>query len=126
MCFLSFSEGIIGFKAYDTLQLCFCRIPNWGDWDHTFEAIFFEYQTGTIADQFLEGLVTLVKLIIFLSWIFSAIDQILLQRFTARVLRFRAYDTRYLHFCQISNWRDCRSLFWSRDVTLLKILIFVK
>ena len=35
--------------------------------DHTFEAIFFENQTRTIVDQFWEGQVTLVKLIIFVS-----------------------------------------------------------
>ena len=35
--------------------------------NHNFEAFFFKYQTGTIADQFLESHVTLVKLIIFVS-----------------------------------------------------------
>ena len=41
MCFLSFSEGIIGFKAYDTLQLHFCGIPNWGDCRSHFRSNFF-------------------------------------------------------------------------------------
>ena len=48
------------------------------------------------------------------------------QTLSAWVLRFRAYDTRYLHFRGMSSWSNCRSLFWNREVTLVKLLIFTK
>ena len=111
MCFLGSLRGSLVLRRMIQFSYVFVEYQTGATADHTFEAIFFENQTGTIVDQFWEGQVTLVKLIISVSWIFSAIDQILLQRFTARVLRFTVYDTRYLHFCQISNWSDCRSLF---------------
>ena len=109
--FLSFFEGIIGLKTYDILWLRFCRIPNSGDCRSHFRSIFLQISNrNNWRSQFLESHVTLVKLIIFVSWIFPAMDQILLQRFSARVLQFRAYNTRYMRFCQISNWNDCRSV----------------
>ena len=38
-------------------------------------------------------------------------------------LRFRSYDTRCLEFCRMSNYRNCRCLFWSVYVTLAKLII---
>ena len=37
--------------------------------------------------------------------------------------RFRSYDTRCLEFCRMSNYRNCRCLFWSVYVTLAKLII---
>ena len=34
-------------------------------------------------------------------------------------LQIRTYDTCCLHFCQISNWNNCKSLFLSDHLTLV-------
>lgn len=39
---------------------------------------------------------------------------------------FTAYDTKYPHFYWLSNWRSCRWLFWSNQVTSVKFLNFTR
>ena len=34
------------------------------------------------------------------------------------IFNFKACDTRYLYFCQISNWSVCRSQYWSNQAIL--------
>ena len=57
---------------------------------------------------------------------FTALVQMYFQSSSEWFLHFRTYDTRCLHFYWISNWSNCRSLFWSNHVTLVKSLVFVK
>ena len=55
-----------------------------------------------------------------------SIAQMWFQSFSERFIGFKAYDTRYLHFCRIPNWGDCRSQFWSNHMTLVKLSYFFK
>ena len=76
MYFQGFSECVLRFRAYDTRCLHFCRISNWNNCRH----------------------VTLVKLLIFVKYVFAAIVQIYFQSFRLWFIGFKAYDTRYQHF----------------------------
>ena len=70
--------------------------------------------------------VTLEKLLISWKNVLPAIVQMYFQSFNEWLLCFRAYDARYLHFNWMSNWSNCRSLFWNNHLTLVKLLIFSK
>ena len=88
---------------------------------------FLKYQTGAIVDHNFEiNHMIVVKLFFFQRKIFTAVVQMSFQGFSEWLLQFKTYDTRCLHFCQISNWSNCRSQFGSDQVTLLKLLIFLK
>ena len=42
------------------------------------------------------------------------------------IVCLRTFDTRYVDFNRISNWSNCKSLFWNYHVTLVKLLGFSK
>ena len=42
------------------------------------------------------------------------------------IVCFRTFETRYMYFDRISDWRNSRSLFWNDNVILVKLLVFSK
>ena len=110
MYFQSFSELFKGFKAYDTRYRNFCRISNWSNcrqqfWSNDITWVivsFFKRKLSFLSSKCvfkcpLNGFYDLEPMIQ-VVWI----------------------------FCQISNWRNCRSLFSSGHLTLVNLIIFVK
>ena len=63
----------------------------------------------------------LEKLLIFSKEFFHAIVQMCFEICSEWFVYFRGYDTQYLQFYRISNRSNCRSMFWSDHVTLVKL-----
>ena len=84
--------------------LCFCWISN----------------SSNCRSQFQNNQKTLVNELLVQMYFQSSSEWVL------RLRIYDTYDTSCLQFCRISNWSNCRSLFWSSHLTLVKLIIFVK
>ena len=87
-----------------------------GSWD-----LRAMHATGICKSQFGSNHVTLVKIL--LKDNFHCYRSNVFSKSLWMGLRFRSYDTRCLEFCRMSNYRNCRCLFWSVYVTLAKLII---
>ena len=126
----SFSERMLCFRAFDTRYLHFQSFFQWFNgfmaYDTRYRQFFRISNCSNCRSLFWSGHVTLVNLIIFVKQNYTAIVQMYLQSFYVWLLRFKAYDTRCLHFYQMANWVNCRSLSWNDHVDLVKLLVFSK
>ena len=88
----------------------------------------YPYDAGFFSNRKLEWLqVTCLK------WsqeipkdVFTATNQWYFESSSEWFIAFMVYDIPYPRFCRISNWSNCRSLFWICHVTLVKLLVFAK
>ena len=95
-------------------------------WWHTLSAFLSNIKLEDCRPLFWSRQMTLVKLLIFAKQFFTSIVQIDFQSFYQQFNGFKAYDTCYWHFFWISNWRNCKSQFCGRHVTLVKLKVLVK
>ena len=146
MYFQSFSIWLFGFKVFDTHHQHFFWTSNWSNsrsqfWSNpmTLVKLLFLRITLLLRSSKCIFKASLNKfyniepmthfICIFCQYQVEQLQISVLKwscRFSETIDIFRAFGTQYLHFQWISNWSNCRSLFWSDHMTLVKLLFFQK